>query len=185
MHGEVEHLEELKPGSLNNRQRYLYQRYLIILFYSHHALRGDLADVQLKKGARSWVRRKGKNWTIHIGRHKTFKSRGAIEFEVNSEVSAALSEFVPMVRAAKLGHSYLLSTSRGEQLQRQDMLKLISNTTEKYIGTKIGSQILRVLKPTDKLKDLDTAHELQHEMGHSAEMQRQYLSRPTGKARNR
>ena len=185
LHGEVEHLEELKPGSLNNWQRYLYQRYLIILFYSHHALRGDLADVQLKKGARSWVRRKGKNWTIHIGHHKTFKSRGAIDFEVNSEVSAALSKFVPMVRAAKLGHSYLLSTSRGEQLQRQDMLKLISNTTEKYIGKKIGIQILRVLKTTDKLKDLDTAHELQHEMGHSAEMQRQYLSRPTGKARNR
>ena len=49
----------------------------------------------------------------------------------------------------------------------------------------MGIQSLRVLKTTDKLKDLDTAHELQHEMGHSAEMQRQYLSRPTGKARNR
>ena len=86
-----------------------------------------------------------------------------------------------MVKAAKLKHSYLLSTSQGNQLQRWDLLKLISKTTEKYIGKKIGIQILRVLKTTDKLKDIETAHELQQELGHSAEMQRQYISRP-GKA---
>ena len=155
---------------------------MIVNFYSHHALRGDLADVQLGKGARSWIRRKGKSWKIHIGFHKTIKSRGPIEFTVDPEVGAAFDKFVPMVKAAKLKHSYLLSTSQGNQLQRWDLLKLISKTTEKYIGKKIGIQILRVLKTTDKLKDLDTAHELQQELGHSAEMQRQYISRP-GKAR--
>ena len=182
LHSEVVHLEELKPSSLTHWQRYLYQRYVILLFYSHHALRGDLADVQLRKGASSWIRRKGSKWTIHIGDHKTVKSRGAIEFVVDDAVSAVFSKFVPMVRAAKLKHSYLLSTSRGQRLQRQDMLKLISATTERYIGKKIGIQILRVLKTTSKLKDLDTAAELQQEMGHSAFQQRQYISRP-GKAR--
>ena len=58
------------------------------------------------------------------------------------------------------------------------MLKLITATTERYIGKKIGVQILRVLKTTD----LDTATELQNEMGHSALMQKQYVSRP-GKGR--
>ena len=82
-----------------------------------------------------------------------------------------------MVKAAKLKHNYLLSTSRGAQLQRQDMLKLISTTTERYLGKKIGVQILRVLKTTSKMKDLDTATELQHEMGHSAKTQREYISR--------
>ena len=106
----------------------------------------------------------------------------AIEFTVDPEVGAAFDKFVPMVKAAKLKHNYLLSTSKGNQLQRSDMLKLFSKTTEKYLGKKIGIQILRVLKTTDKLKDLDTAHELQQELGHSAEMQRQYISRP-GKAR--
>ena len=178
LHSEVAHLEELKPKDLTHWQRYLFQRYVIILFYSHHALRGDLADVQLRKGASSWIRRKGAKWTIHIGDQKTVKSRGAIEFVVDDAVSAVFSKFVPMVRAAKLKHSYLLSTSQGKRLQRQDMLKLISATTERYIGKKIGIQILRVLKTTSKLKDLDTAAELQQEMGHSAFQQRQYISRP-------
>ena len=101
--------------------------------------------------------------------HKTVKSRGPIEFTLDDEVSAAFSKFVPMVRAAKLKHSYLLSTSRGEQLQRQDMLKLVSNTTEKYLHKKIGIQ--------------NTALELQHELGHGPEMQKQYLSRPKGTGR--
>jgi hypothetical protein len=184
LHSEVSHLEERKPKDLTAWQRYQYQRYLILLFYSHHAMRGDLADVEIgRKGARSWVRRKGKKWTLHIGHHKTIKSRGPIEFVLDDEVSAAFSKFVPMVRAAKLKHSYLLSTSRGEQLQRQDMLKLVSNTTEKYLHKKIGIQILRVLKTTDKLKDIDTALELQHELGHGPEMQKQYLSRPKGTGR--
>ncbi len=177
LHEEVAHLENQKPSTLSAWERYLYQRWVILLFYSHHAMRGDLADVQLTKGARSWIRHKGKKWTLHVGHHKTMKSRGAIEFKVDDAVSAAFSKFVPMVKAAKLKHKYLLSTSRGKQLQRQDMLKLISATTERYLGKKIGVQILRVLKTTSKIKDLDTATELQHEMGHSALTQRQYISR--------
>ena len=164
LHEEVAHLENRKPSTLSAWERYLYQRWVILLFYSHHAMRGDLADVQLTKGARSWIRHKGKKWTLHVGHHKTMKSRGAIEFKVDDPVSAAFSKFVPMVKAAKLKHKYLLSTSRGKQLQRQDMLKLISATTERYLGKKIGVQILRVLKTTSKIKDLDTATELQHEM---------------------
>ena len=182
LHNEVAHLEERKPSSLTHWDRYLYQRYVILLFYSHHAMRGDLAAVQLGKKAPSWVRSKGKKWTIHIALHKTVKSRGPIEFTLDDEVGAAFSKFLPMVKAAKLKHNFLLSTSRGQQLQRQDMLKLITSTTERYIGKKIGVQILRVLKTTSKMKDLDTATELQNEMGHSAQMQKQYVSRP-GKGR--
>ena len=100
LHSEVAHLEELKPKDLTHWLRWLFQRYVIILFYSHHALRGDLADVQLRKGASSWIRRKGSKWTIHIGDHKTVKSRGAIEFVVDDAVSAVFNKFVPMVRAA-------------------------------------------------------------------------------------
>ena len=59
----IQHLEELKPNSLDAWQRYQYQRWVIVNFYSHHALRGDLADVQLGKGARSWIRKKkSKSW---------------------------------------------------------------------------------------------------------------------------
>ena len=51
---------------------------------------------------------------------------------MDPEVGAAFDKFVPMVKAAKLKHSYLLSTSQGNQLQRWDLLKLISNDGEVY-----------------------------------------------------
>ena len=106
LHNEVAHLEERKPSSLTHWDRYLYQRYVILLFYSHHAMRGDLAAVQLGKKAPSWVRSKGKKWTIHIALHKTVKSRGPIEFTLDDEVGAAFSKFLPMVKAAKLAQLF-------------------------------------------------------------------------------
>ena len=43
LHSELDHLENKKQWS--NSDLYHYQRFLIVLFYSRHALRGDLAEV--------------------------------------------------------------------------------------------------------------------------------------------
>ena len=176
LYGEVQHIEKVRKPT--DWEHYLYQRYVIVLFYAHHALRGDLADVRLRKGkaVESWLVQTKKGWKIHIGHHKTIKSRGAIELDLDAAVAKAFDTFVPMARARK-NHQYLLSTSRGARLLRQDMLKLFTRTTEKYLGKKIGIQILRVLKTTSKMKDIEESVQLQEEMGHSASMQQQYISR--------
>ena len=101
---------------------------------------------------------------------------GAIDLELDAPVAKAFDTFVPMARARK-NHAYLLSTSRGKRLLRQDMLKLFSRTTEKYLGKKIGIQILRVLKTTAHVKNIESSVQLQNEMGHGAAMQQQYISR--------
>lgn len=179
LHKHVDYIEDMVPKKISPFQLYQYQKYAVILFYSHHALRGDLADVKIKgkhTPGSSWLTRSKKKWKIHIGHHKTIKSRGPIEFEVHPTVGNVLDIFIPMVKA-NTSHGYLLSTSKGSKLLRADMLKMISVTTQKHLGKKIGVQILRVLKTTQKLKNLDSAYELQEEMGHSAGMQRQYISR--------
>ena len=176
LHEEVAHIEKIRKPS--EWEHYLYQRYVIVLFYAHHALRGDLADVRLRKGKGddSWLLQTKKGWKIHIGHHKTIKSRGAIELELDGPVARAFDIFVPMARARK-NHPFLLSTSRGKRLLRQDMLKLFSRTTSKYLGKKIGIQILRVLKTTSHASNIADSVKLQNEMGHSAAMQQQYISR--------
>ena len=75
-------------------------------------------------------------------------------------------------------HGYLLSTLRtGNRLQRQDMLRLIRNTTRERLGKNIGVQLIRVLKVSGAAAEIDKAAQLQLELGHSAEMQRKYISR--------
>ena len=176
MHTEVSHLETKK--NWNNRDLYHYQKYLIVRFYSTYALRGDLADVRIKRpfGANYLSGTKGKH-KMHIGEHKTARARGAILLDISDkDVARALEVFVP--HAKRLPHGFLLSTLRGSnRLKRQDMLRLIRNTTKERLGKNIGVQLIRVLKVSASQKEIDKATELQMELGHSGPMQRRYISR--------
>ena len=176
LHSENEHLERKK--NWNTRDLYHYQKYLIVLFYSKFALRGDLADVRTKKplGA-NYLLKKGKTYELHVGEHKTSWAHGAIKLKIDGALAEALNTFLPQVsRLTK--HGYLLSTLRtGNRMQRQDMLKLIRNITRERLGKNIGVQLIRVLKVSASQKEIDKATQLQAELGHSSTMQRKYISR--------
>ena len=177
LHSEVEHIEKQAPSRVSSVDMYEYQRYFVILFYAYHALRGDLGDVRIERKGQNYVYKKGKAWNVHVGQHKTVKSVGAIDIRLANPVSDALDIFLPMVRA-NTDHGYLLSTKRGRnKLSRKDMLILLRTTTQDRIGKRLGVQMIRVLKTTEHLKSIDEASELQRELGHSAEMQRRYVSK--------
>ena len=176
LHSELEHLETRKFWT--NSDLYHYQKFLIVLFYSKHALRGDLADVRHKKPlGPNWLRGSKGVYKLHIGEHKTSRAHGAIELSLGSEIGRALDVFLPQLRRLTK-HGYLLSTLRtGNRLQRQDMLRLIRNTTRERLGKNIGVQLIRVLKVSDAAVAIDKATSLQKELGHGASMQKKYISR--------
>ena len=175
LHSEMD-LEEKKTWSRGDLYR--YQKYLIVLFYSKHALRGDLADVRYKKPLGSnWVAPSGKGYKLHIGEHKTARAHGAIQIDLGPAVSRALDTFLPHLKKLT-NHGYLLTTLRsGNRLQRQDMLRLIRNTTKERLGKNIGVQLIRVLKVSASAAEIDKAAALQRELGHSGTMQKKYISR--------
>jgi len=176
LHSELEHLEKKKTW--NSRELYHYQKYLIVLFYSKFALRGDLADVRHKKPfGTNWIQKTKSAYKLHIGEHKTARAHGAIQLDLKDSVADALDTFLPQLRRLTK-HGYLLTTLRtGNRLQRQDMLRLIRNTTKDRLGKNIGVQLIRVLKVSASQKEIDKANALQQELGHSSTMQRRYISR--------
>ena len=176
LHSEVQSLES-KP-QWNTRDLYHYQRFLIVLFYSVHALRGDLADVRIAKPfGQNWLRRQGAAYKVHIGEHKTSRAHGPIELSLGRKIGAALDFFLPQAKRLHK-HGYLLSTLRtGARLRRQDMLRLIRNVTMEPLGKNIGVQLIRVMKVSGASLEIDKASELQKEMGHSSSMQKKYISR--------
>jgi hypothetical protein len=176
LHSEQEHLENKKVWSRSDL--YHFQRYLIVLFYSKHALRGDLADVRHKKPFGSnWVQKAGSGYKLHIGEHKTSRAHGAIKLDLGPGITRALNTFLPQLRRLTK-HGFLLSTLRtGNRLQRQDMLRLIRNTTRERLGKNIGVQLIRVLKVSGAAAEIDKATQLQRELGHSSTMQKKYISR--------
>ena len=150
-------------------------RHFVILFYSKHALRGDLADVRIKRGGANYIQKKGKTWHMHIGAHKTVKAHGPIELDL---VGKQLDKYLLYVRA-KTKHGFLLSTKRyGNKLTRKDMMQMIRNTTKERLGKNIGIQMIRVLKTTDHFKSIDESAKLRGELAHGPGMQWKYVSRP-------
>ena len=166
------------PARISFTELWYLGRWFVFTFYSRHALRGDLADLQINKKGANYLYKKNGKWHVHVGDHKTAKSHGAIDIALHEDVHKALNLFLPYVRA-KTSHGYLLSTKRyGNRMRRVDMMKMIRSTTESYLGKRIGIQMLRVMKTTSHLKELDDAASLRQEMGHSASMQHKYISRP-------
>ena len=146
LHTEVQHLETQKPSSVSASDMYAYQRYFIVLFYAFHALRGDLGDVRIERKGHNYLYKKGGSWHMHVGLHKTVRSRGAIDIKLAKPVQVALDLFLPMVRS-NTKHGFLLSTKRGRnKLQRKDMLLLLRNTTQNRLGKRLGFAFSRLRK---------------------------------------
>ena len=177
LHTEVQHLEAQKPSSVSASDMYAYQRYFIVLFYAYHALRGDLGDVRIERKGHNYLYKKGVSWHMHVGLHKTVRSRGAIDIKLAKPVQAALNLFLPMVRS-NTSHGFLLSTKRGRnKLRRKDMLLLLRNTTQSRLGKRLGVQMIRVLRTTDSAEAINEAAKLRRELGHGARTQFQYVAK--------
>ena len=120
LHGEVQPLFKKAPAKVTLPELWRMGRWFIILFYSKHALRGDLGDVRITKKGQNYIERAAtRGWSIHVGQHKTVKAHGAIQLKLHADVSKALDQYLPYVRA-KTSHGYLLSTKRyGNKMTRE------------------------------------------------------------------
>ena len=177
LHGEVQPFFKKAPAKVTLPELWRMGRWFIILFYSKHALRGDLGDVRITKKGQNYIEKKSGTWNIHVGQHKTVKAHGAIELKLHADVSKALDQYLPYVRA-KTSHGYLLSTKRyGNKMTRKDMMQLIRNTTKSRLGKNIGIQLIRVLKTTQHFKSIDESAQLRGELAHGPQMQWKYVSR--------
>jgi hypothetical protein len=177
LYKDVEHLYKKAPAKVTYPELWQMMRHFVILFYSRHALRGDLADVRIKRGGTNFVQKKGKKWHMHIGQHKTVRAHGPIELDLDATVGGQLDKYLLYLRA-KTKHGFLLSTKRyGNKLTRKDMMQMIRTTTKDRLGLNIGIQMIRVLKTTDHFKSIDESAKLRGELAHGAGMQWKYVSR--------
>ena len=177
LYKDVEHLYDKAPAKVTYPELWEMMRHFVILFYSKHALRGDLADIRIKRAGSNYIEKKGKKWHMHVGQHKTVKAHGPIELDLEDVVGKQLDRYLLYLRA-KTKHGYLLSTKRyGNKLTRKDMMQLIRTTTKDRLGLNIGIQMIRVLKTTDHFKSIDESAKLRGELAHGPGMQWKYVSR--------
>ena len=170
----------ISKKELSVKELYKLQKYVIIALYSEHALRLDWADVKLgktndqdKNFLHKFPRR---GWILTMRKYKTSKAMGEIELKLSRPTSLLLSMFVPKVKKTTQ-HGYLLSNRQGKKLSRSGLSKVLIRLTDKYLGSKIGSQIIRVLKATKFRQDTEKSEALAKELMHSTKQQLQYAKK--------
>ena len=101
---------------------------------------------------------------------------GQQEIKISRAASLTLTMFVPNVKNTT-SHGYLLSTLQGKKLSRSGLSKILIRLTEKHLGSKIGAQIIRVLKATKFKKQAEANAELAKEMMHGKDQHLQYAKK--------
>ena len=101
---------------------------------------------------------------------------GEQEIKMSRAASLALTMFIPLVKKVN-DHGYLLSTLQGKKLSRSGLSKVLIRLTEKHLGSKIGAQIIRVLKATKFKKQAEDNAALAKEMMHGKDQHLQYAKK--------
>lgn len=173
-------LKFISKEELSVKELYNLQKYVIIALYSEHALRLDWADVRLgrtnEQDKNFLHKHSRRGWILTMRKYKTSKTMGEVELKLSRATSLVLSMFVPKVKKTT-DHGYLLSTLQGNKLSRSGLSKILIRLTEKHLGSKIGSQIIRVLKSTKFRRDTEKSEALAKELMHSTKQQLQYAKK--------
>ena len=165
----------LTKKEYTNEQAYEVQKYIILLLFSHHAFRLQVASLYLKSSEteNTLLRPRGsRKYVVTLRTHKTDKSMGILKVPLNLAVSKALTKYVPKIPSK---HGYFLSLRNGNKMSQSSLSKLLIRLTTATLGKKIGVRLTRVLKTTQHAKKIKAAEELQNELGHSAQTQRTYV----------
>ena len=165
----------LKKKQYTNEEAYSVQKYIILLFYSNHALRLDAATLYLKPSEthNTLLRPKGsRRFVVTLREHKTVKSMGTLQITLNAQLSKALSTYLPKIPST---HGYFLSLRNGNKMSKQSLSKLLLRLTQSLLNKRIGVRLIRVLKTSESAAQISKAKELQNELGHSAETQKGYV----------
>ena len=171
----------LAKKAYTNAEAYEVQKYIVLLLFSHHAFRLQVASLFLKTSetANTLLRPRGsRKYVVTLRTHKTDKSMGTLKVPLDLAVSKALAKYIPKLPST---HGYLLSLKSGARMSQASLSKLLIRLTRATLGKNIGVRLTRVLKTTAHAHKIEQAAALRSELGHSGRTQLTYVRKDRAK----
>ena len=156
-----------------------FQDLIIISLYHNIPLRLDYATLKLDKREGNCIyknEKKPRGWHIQLKEYKTSKTMGDRTFKLNSANQRLLNLFIPAVKRLT-EHGYLLTNKTGTKMSRQVLSKTLMRITQKHIGKRFSSQLLRILFAMKSRDIIETAKEVSDKLMHSVEQTLQYAKK--------
>ena len=147
---DVDRLELLKVKKHKQSHLTILIRYLLLKFYNEFHWRSDIVSVRLGKHTGENYFYDGKFYLNKFKTSRKFRERGLLPlvYKPSRGLGALLKKFLAVRKAQGIKHDYFLFNRSLKPVQRSAFFELMSRATEKYIGKKFGSSMLRHIYAT-------------------------------------
>ena len=166
-----------KNPKYNTKDLFLYTKYVCVRFYSSYAFRNELATVKLEGGSNDnlLIKKKGGTYKVALRKHKTSRSAGTIEVDLDKNVSKVLTRYIKYRnKVPQVEHQYLLSNSKGEPLSQRMLGNILREITSKFLGKRFATRQLRIMQATQDSELIQKATEAAKKQLHSIKQHGEY-----------
>ena len=155
---------------------YRIQMWLALKLMAEIPFRNDLPTINVKEKKGNHLVKSKSGYKIVMVDYKNSDRLGPREITVSRAGSMAITKFLNM-RNKVIDHDMLLSNKNGTPMSKSAFGKSLQNTTEKLLGKRIGSRIIRIVFSSDpsNRKTIEKAAEISNKLLHTAKQTAQYI----------
>lgn len=167
-----------KKDNLSKKEKALLQVYILFNIYTRIPLRNDVAEMEaITKRAYNKLdeeNKKSKNYLVVeknnmffvLNKYKTARKYEELKINIEPDLKKLLRYYLRIN-----GMGVLFKSSTGKALSRHALSKLLTKTSQKYLGKSISSTMLRKIYLSSKYGDMKKELEKDNKiMGHSKTM---------------
>ena len=128
-------------------------RYLLLKFYNEFHWRSDIVSVKVGKHTGENYFHNGKFYLNKFKTSEKFRKRGMLPlvYTPSRGLGLLIKKFLAVRKAQGIEHDYFLFNRSLKPVKRSAFFELMSRATEKYIGKRLGSSMLRHIYATNFL----------------------------------
>lgn len=171
-------LKGWKKKELSAKQKTLLQVYMVYMVHLQLPMRNELAGMEAitkrkynsmsikDKEAGNWLVMEKNKMFMSLNEYKTQKTYKEITFPVPKDLEKLLRAYI-----RKFGMGVLLKSSTGKPLTRNQLSQLLLKFSQKYIGKKVSTTMLRKIVLSHKFSEVnEEKKKMANIMAHSTDI---------------
>ena len=154
---------------------YKIQWWIILRLIQELPFRNDLPTLNVKAKKGNHLLKHGKQYKIKMVEFKNADKIGPREIILGKKNSRLLKQFLAFRDKCKITHDLLFSLKSGKPMTRSAFSQGLINLTQKLLGQRVGTRIIRVLFATLHRDEILKSESVTNKLLHTSEQTKQYV----------
>jgi hypothetical protein len=161
------------PPTLGNL--YKLQWVVILNLVQELPFRNDLPGVNVKEKKGNHLLKHKKRYKFKMVDFKNSDKIGPREILLGKKNSRLLKQFLAYRDRCDIKHDFLFSLKNGKPMTKSAFSQGLIGLTQKLLGKRVGTRLIRVLFATQNRAEIEKAAEVTNKLLHTSEQTKQYI----------